>query len=135
MKREYVRPTAVVEQFEANDYVAACYMIYCETPNNNASYNKIYYDSNNNGIKDNADRQVYSNNWGFNGCGRYHKGVVQGTPPVANGFVTDSRGNNSAPVFIWEEKLGGNTVDIHVMNPNGKGYEDISSPNHPNASA
>lgn len=125
MKREYVRPTAVVENFAADEYVAACYKIYCETPNNNSKYTSVYYNGSSN--------PVYSNGWGFTGCGRYHNGVVQDDPPTANGYVKDSRGN-TAPVFVWEEKLGGNTVDVHVMNPNGAGYEDISSPQHPNAS-
>lgn len=136
MKREYVTPTAVVETFAATDYVAACYQIFCETPKNNSTYYKIYYDRNNDGKLDSNDgASVYSNNRGFHGCGYYHKGVVQDEPPTYNGFVTDSNGNNAARVFVWEEKLGGNTVDVHVMNPGGTGYVDISSAKHPNASA
>jgi len=135
MKKEWKSPQLKVEEYVANEYVAACYKIYCETPNSNSRYYKVYYDTNGNGQLDAQDKLAYSNRMGFTGCGKYHYGVVRGSAPAANGFVTKNSDKTVEPVFVWEEKLGGGTVDVHVMNPGGKGYVDISSKAHPNASA
>lgn len=38
MKREYVTPVIVGEEFSANEYVAACYSLYCEVAGDNLHY-------------------------------------------------------------------------------------------------
>lgn len=135
MKKVYMKPQIYAENFLPNEYIAACYRIYCETPRNNSTYYRIYDDTNKNGIKDRSDKLLLNKSvFGFYGCGQYHKGIVQDNPPTANGFVTDALGGNAQSVFWWKERLG-STYDYHVMTPGGKGYEDITTPEHPNASA
>lgn len=134
MKKDYMKPQIYAENFLPNEYIAACYKIYCETPENNSTYYRLYDDTNKNGIKDSGDTRLLRSTLGFHGCGQYHKGIVQDNPPTANGFVTDRLGNNAKSVFWWKESLGSSS-DYHVMNPGGKGYVDITTPEHPNASA
>lgn len=134
MKKDYMKPQIYAENFLPNEYIAACYKIYCETPENNSTYYRLYDDTNKNGIKDSRDTELLRSMLGFRGCGQYHKGIVQDNPPTANGFVTDWGGNNAKSVFWWKESLGSSS-DYHVMNPGGKGYVDITTPEHPNASA
>lgn len=131
MKKEYVAPTMVCEEFVANEYVAACYKIKCTTPNKNSTYYYVYDDTNNNGVWDSGDKQLYSNRWGFSGCNKWHKGVIQDEAPVANGFVTKGTNVNRdsyASVFYWYEDLHAD-ADIHVMVPGKENYET-----NPNAS-
>ena len=135
MKKSYESPKAYVEEFTPNEYVAACYKIKCTTPNNNASFNYLFDDSNGNGRWDSSDRLLYSNSgWfgGFTGCNKWHKGVIQDSAPKENGFVTRDRypgvGHPSYPVYWWNEDLG-STSDYHVMTPGNENYET-----NPNAS-
>lgn len=129
---KYVKPCMQSEKFIANEYIAACYMIYCQTPNNNFTYKYLYDDSNHNGEWDKGDKLLYSSDgWfgGFSGCKKWHKGVISDEPPVANGFVT--RGNNpdwnkAESVYWWEERLG-STSDYHVMVPGDESY--VTNPN------
>ncbi len=128
-KLSWERPVAQVQRFEANEYVAACYRIKCTTPNGNATYYRLYEDSNNNGRLDNSDRLVYSYYRGFAGCNNWHGGVIRDDAPKANGFVTDNNGRNARHIFYWKESFGGKTVDWHVMTPGAQTYEQ-----RPNAS-
>ena len=128
MKRRYERPLASVEIFRANEYVAACYKIKCTTPNNNDTFKYLDDDTNHNGQYDKGDKLVYSSQWGFNGCGNWHKGVIKSEAPSANGFVV-KRNGRSYPVFYWEEHLSNDSVDYHVMTPGRENYET-----NPNAS-
>ena len=132
MKMKWKEPRIEVQKFIPNEYVAACYRIKCTTPRDNASYKYIYADSNNNGIWDQSDQQIYSNKLGFRGCNQWHKGVILDEPPTANGFVTTGRnpdgwGVQSESVFYWYENLGHQYEDIHVMTPGNENYE--SNPN------
>ena len=114
--------------------MAACYKIKCTTPKNNSTYHYLYEDTNSNGMYDADDRLVYSNEWGgFHGCNKWHKGIIQDDAPIANGFVVNKgwggQVTDSQPVFWWEENLGKDTVDYHVMTPGSENYET-----NPNAS-
>ena len=129
-RKVWRRPLTRVQQFEANEYVAACYRIKCTTPQRNSTFYYLYDDSNDNGRWDSGDRLLYSNRWGgFSGCNRWHSGVIQDNPPEENGFVT--RGTNpnwdkAYAVFWWNERLGADS-DYHVMTPGNENYE--SNPN------
>lgn len=134
MKKKWVEPEILVQQFVANEYVAACYKIKCTTPNDNARYYYIYEDTNGNGEWDEKDQQIYrSNSWGgFTGCNQWHKGVIRDSAPTANGFVTtgtNPKRSESARVFYWYEDFGGQYAHIHVMTPGNENYET-----NPNAS-
>ena len=96
MKREYSKPAMNVEVFEANEYVAACYTINCNT-----GAGMLYKDSNKNGKLDRVDSLLYIN---CNGCNAKHEaaGLPEGglTP---NGIFKEY-GGDTYPVFYWEEK-------------------------------
>ena len=137
MKKEYVRPIAIENSFVANEYIAACYKIMCQTPANNGTFTKLVNDTNGNGSYDSGDKEVYSSS-GFHGCGKWHKGVIRDTAPTANGFVVREERVGGPwynpeyeevayPVFWWQESLGGHTVDYHSMVPGEQNYE--SNPN------
>lgn len=130
MKKRWEEPRIEVQKFIPNEYVAACYRIKCTTPNGNESYKYIYADSNNNGVWDSDDRQIYSSWMGFTGCNQWHKGVILDVPPKANGFVTKGKNPSESDfeaVFYWYEHLGHQSEDIHVMTPGDENYE--SNPN------
>lgn len=133
MKKQWTSPRVLVQEFEANEYVAACYRIFCETPNGNASYRYLFDDTNGNGQWDSGDQRLYGSALGsFSGCGNWHSGVIQSDPPSENGFVTWNRypgwGHEAEAVFWWREDLGA-TSDYHVMVPGDENYET-----NPNAS-
>ena len=132
MKKKWVEPEILVQQFVANEYVAACYKIKCTTPESNRTYNYIYADSNSNGKWDGEDKRIYSSKKGFKGCNQWHKGVIRDSAPTANGFVTTGTNpdrSKSASVFYWYEDLGDWYEHIHVMTPGKENYET-----NPNAS-
>lgn len=131
MKKKWVEPEILVQQFVANEYVAACYKIRCTTPEDNSTFYYLYDDTNNNGEWDKYDEMLYSPNWGFVGCNQWHKGVIQDEAPTANGFVTKGRNpsrDSSYAVFWWKERLEADS-DYHVMTPGNENYET-----NPNAS-
>lgn len=130
MRKTWEEPRILVQEFVANEYVAACYKIKCTTPNGNSFYKCIYADTNANGIWDSEDEILYNSE--FRGCNQWHKGVIRDNAPTANGFVTtgtNPRWNKSASVFYWYEDFGGRYEDIHVMTPGRENYET-----NPNAS-
>ena len=125
MKKKWVEPEILVQQFVANEYVAACYKIRCTTPDDNSKFYYLYDDTNNNGKWDKGDQILYSREGGFVGCNKWHKGVIRNEAPTENGFVT--RGTNLKKyqpyaVFWWNEDLGA-TSDYHVMTPGKESYE------------
>lgn len=137
MKKTWMEPRIMVQEFVANEYVAACYNIKCTTPNNNDSYTRLYNDTNGNGTWDSGDELLYEyyGGGGFYGCNKWHKGVIRDTAPTANGFVVRKewvgglkREDVATSVFWWKEKLGASS-DYHVMVPGDENYET-----NPNAS-
>ena len=138
MKKKWVEPRILVQQFVANEYVAAsCYRIYCQTPNNNAYYQVLIDDTNGDGKCDSGDQVLL--NTTFHGCGKWHPDVIQDNPPTTNGFVANKKWvgvplfghyeyTDVKSVFWWSEDLGAE-FDYHVMTPGNQYYET-----NPNAS-
>ena len=128
--KNYSKPTLIVSDFFSNENISACYKIRCTTPNRNDTYKYIYDDSNNNNKWDNDDTIVYSSKNGFRGCNRWHIGIIQDIAPESNGFVTvDIKGTKASEVYWWNEDLGHDVIDYHVMVPGKENYET-----NPNAS-
>lgn len=130
MKKKWENPRVMIQGFVPNEYVAACYKIKCTTPQNNGTFYYLYDDSNGNKKWDKDDELLYSRRLGgFQGCNKWHKGVIQDNPPTENGFVTrgnDPRRDKAYAVYWWRESLGASS-DYHVMTPGNENYE--SNPN------
>ena len=96
-------PTAVAQQFAANEYVAACYYIMCCTPNNNSKSNLMFYDNNSNGTYDEGiDEIFFKGGWAY-GCDGIHLARIEGE--IANNgiAVRDYEENPyTKPVFLWK---------------------------------
>lgn len=135
-KRTWVRPQANVQTFQMNDYVSACYEVFCWTPDNN-SVGNVYEDTNQDGYWDWGDKQVAS---------RVHgDGVSEftGTYPQNNGFWvrTDRWGRETSevkPIFIFYGKAVAGGLSVHgsdLSDPNNSNaVKDISTKEHPNRS-
>lgn len=96
MKKEYVRPTMVGEEFVANEYVAACFHGVC----NISGY--VFTDSNGDGeYQAGIDSYKYRNK----ACG--HDYWVQGqdaTLPAQNAFVFQERSkNDNGTPYYWRD--------------------------------
>ena len=133
MKKKWVEPEILVQQFVANEYVAACYKIRCTTPNGNDWFNYLFEDTNKNGVWDEYDKLLYhpKNGGKFQGCNEWHKGVIQDKVPEVNGFVTQERHpgqDKGCAVLWWIEDLEADS-DYHVMTPGNENFET-----NPNAS-
>lgn len=136
MKMRWEEPRVEVQKFIPNEYVAACYIIHCETPRGNSSYKYLFDDSNGNGTWDSEDQLLYqASGWygSFSGCNKWHRGVIRDEAPSANGFVTTVRYPSQAggrdkvdAVFWWNERLGADS-DYHCMVPGDENY--TSNPN------
>lgn len=110
-----------MQVFAANEYVSACYNVYCATPLNNAKFHFIIDDTNRNGVYDaNSDTVVFNpkdyhptnvNVWG---CGGYHTVQIQGDLPTPNGFAIKDNGAIVEPVLWWNG-------DVIEPNPNTSG--------------
>lgn len=93
------RPEAVVQEFAANEYVAACWKIKCNVP-----YGFAFYDVNGDGkYTKRADGDKIASGYG---CGTYHIGVQSDSGPVASAMWQptnregDARGS-AYPVFMF----------------------------------
>lgn len=131
--KNWVSPESSIQHFAANEYTSACYIVYCQTPNNNSYWDEIWDDTDGNGEFDkNVDEKKYGSNWGsFNGCAEDHIGVIQDTPPEKNGFVVKYEGSSWNPKTVWERVFWWMSgTGIHVSTLEGqKPYET-----NPNAS-
>lgn len=77
IKEAWVSPETKVQQFMANEYVAACWKIKCNVPTGFG-----FDDANGNGKYDRGETKY---TWdGSYGCGEYHNGVQGDSGPVAN---------------------------------------------------
>ena len=116
--KTWTLPVSVAQNFSANDYVAACYRVYCGSPLGNASYTNLYADTNLNGEFDEGDVSVVSLPYEgatMRGCGGYHRVVGEGYP--ANNGLVEIDGV-CYPVFFWTGEVMDSTVagagDYHV---------------------
>ena len=135
-KRTWVRPQANVQTFQMNDYVSACYEVYCWTPDNNSRGN-VYEDTNNNRHLDKGVDRLLARDVVGDGVSEF-----TGTYPQNNGFwVRTWLGRETSevkPIFIYYGKAvaGGLSVhgsDLSDLN-NSNAVRDISTPEHPNRS-
>ena len=116
--KTWTLPVAAAQKFAANEYVAACYQIYCGGPNGNASCYDLFADANANGIYDEGDYSVANPPYAgatFRGCGGYERVVGEGVP-TNNGFVR--QGEEYIPVFYWfgdilDPTEAGDMADFH----------------------
>ena len=103
MKANWVKPQAVVEQFMANEYVAACgdsgkvYYFECNAGDKNLrNYPyKVYVD-----YRGNGNFQYRTN---YHACGEKH--TAESDSGFYNGYMDDERtyGNDRIPVIVWTE--------------------------------
>lgn len=129
MKKQWTSPRVLVQAFEANEYVAACYNIKCNVP-----YGVGYYEKNGEpgyqkgGWFGGGDERIASGE----GCGIMHYGVpgVPGDGPVANAMWQESRTGRYYPVYYWEQ---GNSSWGHSSSHFSK-VEDAEWEPNPNAS-
>lgn len=133
MKATWTKPQAMVEQFMANEYVAACYKIKCNVP----SGNQLWSESN--GIEGLQTSRGYDSlgnryekdtklldSYGMSGCNKWHIGVIRDDDPELNGYWVS--GSQVTPVHWWHERLG-STYDYHATLLGSQDYET-----NPNAS-
>lgn len=121
MKRRYERPSAYIEEFTPNEYVAACgdsgpiYKFKCDAGNEKKKYNVYYYDSQNN------KKYIASNDWWgvdwYNGrtfdsyspCNKTHE--AKSNSGFIQGFIDDQSTpwDEKKSVYIWTE----NKTNVH----------------------
>lgn len=123
-KKEWAIPQTFVQQFAANEYVAACWKINCNVP-----FGFGYLDMNGNGQYDPfGDERLTPVE--VQGCGTWHKGVegVPGDGPQANAMWHPSLSwGEDYPVYYWRD--GDGTYDIHFSKVSDAQWET-----NPNAS-
>lgn len=122
MRRAYESPRMVVEQFEANEYIAACgdsgkvYYFECTAPAGN-----LYYYKNSDGNIDG----IYNGNGSATLLGSYHpcsaKHEAESTNPFYDGFV-DRNGNKKCDdreaVIVWRGPRNNNGHATAELNMN-----------------
>lgn len=125
MKREYVKPVMMGEAFVANEYVASCYKINCNVPG--TGY--LWAESNGQeGLQTSligGDTRLTYRPLGA--CNQWHKGIIQGSDPVPNGYWQETNGTVTS-VYYWKENLG-SASDYHATRMDKIGWET-----NPNAS-
>lgn len=120
MRKEWMEPVIEVQEFVANEYVAACgdhgtvYKFKCNAGDKNLGpwdypYEypyKVYIDSNNNGNLDDGDKYLSR----YHACGATHEASVNDA--FLSGFMVDIRPfHDQTPVrvIIWRGEKGDNT--------------------------
>lgn len=108
-RKVWRRPEGVVQQFAANEYVAACWKINCNVPTGFG-----FIDNNGNDKYDREDTKLTSN--GVYGCGVWHTGVqgVPGDGPKANamwqpqkwGLFGYQNAGSAYDVYYWSDGNG-----------------------------
>lgn len=99
-------PEAVAQKFAANDYVSACYTVWCVTPDENAHYEIFAWDSNGDGSYQEGTDEILCKPVApathFWGCGGTHIVRIVGDLPTNNGIAVNKlhEGSN-APCYFW----------------------------------
>lgn len=122
MKRRYERPSAYIEEFTPNEYVAACgdngtiYKFKCDAGDKEKKYNVYYYDSRKH------KKYIASNDWwgadwydgktfdNYHPCDKTHE--AQSNSGFIRGFIDDQSTpwhDEEIPVYIWTE----NKTNVH----------------------
>jgi hypothetical protein len=143
MKKKYVKPQILSEKFQPQTYVAACYNIYCSSPNDNWC-TQIYLDVNNDGRYSEGDTQIITPPYAgarFRGCGGYHKAKGEARPSynAKLEYVAgkDENGESilaSTNCFYWfgdiiDPTESGDMADFHFT------YDLALIEDHPNPNA
>lgn len=124
MKKEWIQPRAIGEEFVPNEYVAACWKIKCNVP-----LGFGYLDKNGNGQYDRrVDEAMPDANPEYKGCNVYHNGVpgVPDDGPIANAMWHPKKGADY-PVYYWRD--GNGRLDVHFSKVSDADWET-----NPNAS-
>ncbi|SCJ24163.1 Uncharacterised protein [uncultured Eubacterium sp.] len=100
MKRRYERPSAYFETFAANEYVAACYSLYCEVAGDNLKYTRDTY---------------FNNDVTWDGKRVVHDGLLHGRP-----CAEKSSYNDTTKTFM-ENKKASKIDSIEILSPAGNG--------------
>ena len=122
MRKEWMEPVIEVQEFVANEYVAACgdsgkvYNFKCDAGDKDLHdypY-EVYIDSNGNGKFDYWSDEYLSN---YHACGATHEAPVNDA--FLSGFMIDTRRRNPTPVrvIIWRGEKGNNThctTDLNI---------------------
>ena len=115
MRKEWMEPVIEVQEFVANEYVAACgdsgkvYKFECNAGDKDLRdypY-EVYIDSNGNGKFDSRSDKYLSN---YHACGATHEAPVNDV--FLSGFMKDTRlfhDHTPVPVIIWRGENGDDT--------------------------
>ena len=111
MKRRYERPSAYIEEFTPNEYVAACgdhgkvYKFECNAGEKNKQYNVYYF---NNGQKKYLTKGGLFGSY-YHPCKATHE--AEEDTGVISGFIDDQSTwqDEKIPVVIWTD----NGRDVH----------------------
>jgi len=110
MKKRYERPSAYIEEFTPNEYVAACgdsgtiYKFRCNAGKKWKHYN-VYY------MNGNKKTYIANNQWGsraqfdyYHPCNKTHE--AESDSGFIRGYIDDqsTREDEQTPVYIWTER-------------------------------
>ena len=101
--KTWTNPSAVAQQFSANEYVSACFKLTCYTKNG-STYQDVYDDVNDNGVYDEGiDLALDVNDNGNNPstagrCPGYFTVDMMGSL-VVNGFAKNKKTGNIDPIY------------------------------------
>lgn len=116
-RKVWRRPEGVVQQFAANEYVAACWKINCNVPTGFG-----FIDNNGNDKYDQGDTKLTNN--GVYGCGVWHTGVqgVPGDGPKANAMWQPQKWS-----FFGGYQNAGSAYDVYYWSDgNGQTHRHFS---------
>ena len=126
MKKNYEKPIITLQPFKDNEYVAACWTVWCNVP-----YGTGY-------IETNGKPGYQSGGWGQqgdthlgtgSGCQTTHTASgIDAAGPSANAMWQPAGGGDPYPVFYWYARVHGNQ-SVHFSK-----VEDAQWEPNPNAS-
>lgn len=112
MKKIYEKPMMSVENFAANEFIAACgdsgkvYKFHCDA--GNGKHGDVFLDSNGNGILDKGDENLTKGRgMYFYACNQYHEADTDVFP---KGFYVQNRGNDR-----FNERLTGRPYPVEEV--------------------
>lgn len=113
MKRRYERPSAYIEEFTPNEYVAACgdkgkvYKFQCDAGEKNKKYNVYYYNKQGHKKYLTNEHWIFRNN--YHPCGTTHE--AKENTGFINGYIDDQStwDEEKIPVVIWTD----NGTNVH----------------------
>ena len=118
MKKEWIRPLTMVQNFVPNEYVAACgesgvvYKFKCDAGGGKSGY--VYLETN--GVKGLQDEGWNQDQYlsGYHACGKEHE--AESTDDFLNGYYV--RKGTVTPVIVWRGEANDNTHCTTNLNMN-----------------